>query len=612
MSANDYSIESTKETGGVAEENRIMPPKSTNLVEDVTMQKILHSDKGVSLLLARLKRSIVSGKECLSFLKKKVSTEESYASDMRKLYRNTKEAIAKPEGRKDSFSSQFEQLIRIEERRADASNRFVAGVQTIFDELAEVIRNIEKSRKVVKESNLRNEKLVQDAEQAMEKAKSKLLSLREDLDRSRSGDPRKGFLRGAKAGPQHEEELMRKITTAETEYNQKVQTAQKLRGQLLNALRPDAVRQLKDLIAECDAAMTLQLQRYAGLCEAKALNDGLAVSPIKTETSTALTARETIALIDNELDLYNYVLQSINSRPVTRAQLESQNGVQANTTASANAAIGTTPGVRTSEAPSENTVTGSSEQVPGQSSITSAGPGPGPGPTSANTLQSSSEYLSNEETSQAMEITNSNLPPGVPPAVFGTPIGDLLDYEGGMVPYVVYHCIRAVDEFGLDSEGIYRINGDVAKIQALKQKFNVPWSQPGEFSSPDDYFNDINNVSGLLKQYFREIPDPLLTNELYSAFIEGSKIQNETQRRDAIHTEVNKLPDPNYTTLRYLCFHLYRVQEHETQNRMSAYNLGVVWGPTLMGTAGGAEDMPSTSQVIETILTNCYVIFNAD
>lgn len=141
----------------------------------------------------------------------------------------------------------------------------------------------------------------------------------------------------------------------------------------------------------------------------------------------------------------------------------------------------------------------------------------------------------------------------------------------------------------------------------------------------------MNSVAGLLKQFFRDLPDPLLTKEHYSGFIDAAskfilipllvssltkRLENEddTVRRDSLHAIINSLPDPNYATLRALTLHLYRVIDNSGTNRMSSQNLAIVFGPTLMGTAPGSNisDAGWQVRVVDTILQNTYQIFDDD
>jgi len=125
--------------------------------------------------------------------------------------------------------------------------------------------------------------------------------------------------------------------------------------------------------------------------------------------------------------------------------------------------------------------------------------------------------------------------------MFGLSLSTLYERDGIAVPMVVYQCIQAVDIFGLNLEGIYRLSGSVPHVNKLKNLFDTgPFSHcivsdsrfltyfadsnssNLDFRNPENFFHDVNSVAGLLKQFFRDLPDPLLTREQYSAFIEAA------------------------------------------------------------------------------------------
>lgn len=99
-----------------------------------------------------------------------------------------------------------------------------------------------------------------------------------------------------------------------------------------------------------------------------------------------------------------------------------------------------------------------------------------------------------------------------------------------------------------------------------------------DFRNPESFYHDVNSVAGLLKQFFRELPDPLLTSERYTDLINSARLEDDIQRRDSLHAIINSLPDPNYATLRALAIHLHRVQERSSVNRMNAGNLAICFG----------------------------------
>lgn len=197
--------------------------------------------------------------------------------------------------------------------------------------------------------------------------------------------------------------------------------------------------------------------------------------------------------------------------------------------------------------------------------------------------------------------------------VFGVTLEDLFNRDGSPVPLVVYQCIQAVDMYGLEVEGIYRIPGTSSHIQEMKAMFDRDASSI-DFRNPEAFRHDVNSVAGLLKQFFRELPDPLLTKELYNEFIDAARIEDETMRRDSTHALINALPDPNYATLRALVLHLYRVKQSSDINRMSTANLGICWAPSVMGPHKGANmaDASLQARVVLTILDNVLQIFDED
>lgn len=148
---------------------------------------------------------------------------------------------------------------------ADNGVQFALSLHQMNEDLHELAANIERGRKQWKQNGLSAEKRVQDAESLMEKAKAKYTSLAEDYDRARTGDKNAGRvfgLKGPKSAAQHEEDLQKKVQQADADYSSKVQVAQTQRQELISTLRPQATRALQELINECDAGLTLQLQKF--------------------------------------------------------------------------------------------------------------------------------------------------------------------------------------------------------------------------------------------------------------------------------------------------------------------------------------------------------------
>ncbi|KAI9776020.1 MAG: hypothetical protein M1839_000622 [Geoglossum umbratile] len=278
------------------------------------VEDVLQSDIGVSALLNRLKQSISSARDFAAFLGKRSALEEVHASGLRKLCKTTHENIRRADNRQGSYAQQLEEVIRIHERMVENGLGFSLSLHQMHDDLLELAANMERGRKHWKQTGMNAERRVQDSESLMEKAKAKYDSLAEDYDRARTGDrqPAKIFgLKGPKSAAQHEEDLHRKLRAADTEYASKVESANVQRQELLSSLRPQAVKALQDLIAECDSGLTLQLQKFASFNEKLLLSNGLTICPLNPSAGSnpeSRSLRDVVYLVDNEKDLKSYVM----------------------------------------------------------------------------------------------------------------------------------------------------------------------------------------------------------------------------------------------------------------------------------------------------------------
>ncbi|XP_006734590.2 active breakpoint cluster region-related protein isoform X1 [Leptonychotes weddellii] len=162
--------------------------------------------------------------------------------------------------------------------------------------------------------------------------------------------------------------------------------------------------------------------------------------------------------------------------------------------------------------------------------------------------------------------------------VFGVKISVVTKRERSKVPYIVRQCVEEVEKRGIEEVGIYRISGVATDIQALKAVFDA--NNKDILLMLSD--TDINAIAGTLKLYFRELPEPLLTDRLYPAFMEGIALSDPAAKENCMMHLLRTLPDPNLITFLFLLEHLKRVAEKEPINKMSLHNLATVFGPTLL------------------------------
>uniref|UniRef100_A0A8C6QH86 Rho GTPase-activating protein 15 n=1 Tax=Nannospalax galili TaxID=1026970 RepID=A0A8C6QH86_NANGA len=136
--------------------------------------------------------------------------------------------------------------------------------------------------------------------------------------------------------------------------------------------------------------------------------------------------------------------------------------------------------------------------------------------------------------------------------IFGSHLHTVCERENSTVPWFVKQCIEAVEKRGLDVDGIYRVSGNLATIQKLRFIVN----QEEKLNLDDSQWEDIHVVTGALKMFFRELPEPLFPYSFFERFVEAIKKQDNSARIETIRSLVQKLPPPNHDTMKILFGHL--------------------------------------------------------
>ncbi|XP_063493419.1 rho GTPase-activating protein 12 isoform X9 [Symphalangus syndactylus] len=192
--------------------------------------------------------------------------------------------------------------------------------------------------------------------------------------------------------------------------------------------------------------------------------------------------------------------------------------------------------------------------------------------------------------------------------VFGSNLANLCQRENGTVPKFVKLCIEHVEEHGLDVDGIYRVSGNLAVIQKLRFAVN----HDEKLDLNDSKWEDIHVITGALKMFFRELPEPLFTFNRFNDFVNAIK-QEPRQRVAAVKDLIRQLPKPNQDTMQILFRHLRRVIENGEKNRMTYQSIAIVFGPTLLKpekeTGNIAVHTVYQNQIVELILLELSSIF---
>ncbi|KJZ79198.1 hypothetical protein HIM_01349 [Hirsutella minnesotensis 3608] len=199
--------------------------------------------------------------------------------------------------------------------------------------------------------------------------------------------------------------------------------------------------------------------------------------------------------------------------------------------------------------------------------------------------------------------------PAEPPScLFGSELAERADYERRQIPTVVTRCIEEVELRGMDQEGIYRKTGGNSQVNMIKDGFEK--SESFDISDPD---LDITAVTSVLKQYFRRLPTPLLTFDVYERVLESNAIVDETDRCDHLRKTFLSMPQSHRDCLEFLIFHLTRVAQREPENLMSPKNLAVVFAPTIMRDLSierEMTDMHAKNIAVQYVIENSHRIFD--
>ncbi|KAK7895636.1 hypothetical protein WMY93_020961 [Mugilogobius chulae] len=176
------------------------------------------------------------------------------------------------------------------------------------------------------------------------------------------------------------------------------------------------------------------------------------------------------------------------------------------------------------------------------------------------------------------EFSLKRMPSRKPMGVFGVKLSTVTKRERSKVPYIVRQCVEEIERRGMEEVGIYRVSGVATDIQALKTAFDTNNKDVSVMMSE----MDVNAIAGTLKLYFRELPEPLFTDELYPNFAGGITLTDSVAKESCMLNLLLSLPEPNLVTFLFLLDHLKRVAEKESVNKMSLHNLATVFGPTLL------------------------------
>uniref|UniRef100_A0A8C1KY75 Myosin IXB n=1 Tax=Cyprinus carpio TaxID=7962 RepID=A0A8C1KY75_CYPCA len=178
---------------------------------------------------------------------------------------------------------------------------------------------------------------------------------------------------------------------------------------------------------------------------------------------------------------------------------------------------------------------------------------------------------------------------------FGVRVCNLVNNKTS-VPIVLEIMLEHVEMNGLYTEGIYRKSGSANRMKELHQLLEAG----PENVSLEDY--PIHAVTGLVKQWLRELPEPLMTFTHYNDFLRAIELPEKQEQLQAIYKIFEQLPAANFNTLERLVFHLVRVAKEEKSNRMTPNSLAIVFAPCILRCPDSADPLMSMKDVAKTTI----------
>ncbi|XP_051993701.1 rho GTPase-activating protein 7-like isoform X1 [Xyrauchen texanus] len=163
-------------------------------------------------------------------------------------------------------------------------------------------------------------------------------------------------------------------------------------------------------------------------------------------------------------------------------------------------------------------------------------------------------------------------------SVFGVPLQVIVQRSGQPLPQSIQQAMHYLQSQCLDQVGLFRKSGVKSRIQALRQMNESCGTGGGGVNYEGQSAYD---VADMLKQYFRDLPEPLLTSKLSDTFLQIYQYVPKELRLQAVRAAVLLLPDENREALQTLLCFLSNVTASVDENQMTCTNLAVCLAPSL-------------------------------
>eukprot|EP00045_Choanoeca_perplexa_P011501 m.122471 g.122471 ORF g.122471 m.122471 type:complete len:1120 (+) comp15653_c0_seq2:141-3500(+) len=191
-------------------------------------------------------------------------------------------------------------------------------------------------------------------------------------------------------------------------------------------------------------------------------------------------------------------------------------------------------------------------------------------------------------------------------SIFDMPLESACSQHGTPVPIHLQRLVEEIERRALDEEGLYRLPGARSTLDRLKQALI---DDPVKADLGAEAFADVHALSGIVKDYIRNLPEPLLTAEAYPPLMQAMASPSEVERLESIKAVLLQLPAVNVRTLDFILTHLQTVVSHKDVNKMQVTNVALIFGPTMIRPAVETpmtmlSDMAAKNKLMELLITH--------
>ncbi|NWY46609.1 3BP1 protein, partial [Sylvia atricapilla] len=194
---------------------------------------------------------------------------------------------------------------------------------------------------------------------------------------------------------------------------------------------------------------------------------------------------------------------------------------------------------------------------------------------------------------------------------YGVSLETHLKSLGREIALPIEACVMMLLASGMKEEGLFRLAAGASVLRKLKS------SLASGSNALEEFYSDPHAVAGALKSYLRELPQPLMTFELYDEWVKAASLKDMDSRLQSLRDTCSRLPRDSYNNLRYLIKFLAKLAEHQEVNKMTPSNIAIVLGPNLLWSQQSTGDpmqldlasVSSVQAVVEALIQNVDALF---